>query len=135
MPSAISRGRALRMVHCSWSGEVVLRPLRSVAAILISHSYRGYTRYRLLATAILGVHMTTAIAALEAIEKDADDANDLLLAVAAINAVAPLRETALVDEPRWRLTEEEIVGVSITVIWVSLMVVISVAVGTALTMS
>lgn len=44
MPSAISRGRALRMVHCSWSGEVVLRPLRSVAAILISHSYRGYTR-------------------------------------------------------------------------------------------
>lgn len=79
--------------------------------------------------------MTTAIAALEAIEKDADDANDLLLAVAAINAVAPLRETALVDEPRWHLTEEEIVGVSITVIWVSLMVVISVAVGTALTMS
>lgn len=79
--------------------------------------------------------MTTAIAALEAIEKDADDANDLLLAVAAMNAAAPLRETALVDEPRWRLTEEEIVGVSITVIWVSLMVVISVAVGTALTMS
>lgn len=36
--------------------------------------------------------MTTAIAALEAIEKDADDANDLLLAVAAMNAVAPLRE-------------------------------------------
>ncbi|ETZ30188.1 hypothetical protein L842_2535 [Mycobacterium intracellulare MIN_052511_1280] len=57
------------------------------------------------------------------------------MAVAAINAVAPLRGTALVDEPRWRLTEEEIVGVSITVIWVSLMVVISVAVGTALTMS
>lgn len=88
-----------------------------------------------MATAILGAHMTTAIAALEAIEKDADDANDLLLAVAAMNAVAPLGETALVDEPRWRLTEEEIVGVSITVIWVSLMVVISVAVGTALTMS
>lgn len=44
MPSAISRGRSLRMVHCSWSGEVVLRPLRSVAAILILHSYRGYTR-------------------------------------------------------------------------------------------
>lgn len=88
-----------------------------------------------MATAILGAHMTTAIAALEAIEKDADDANDLLLAVAAMNTVAPLRETALVDEPRWRLTEEEIVGVSITVIWVSLMVVISVAVGTALTMS
>lgn len=88
-----------------------------------------------MATAILGAHMTTAIAALEAIEKDADDANDLLLAVAAMNADAPLRGTALVDEPRWRLTEEEIVGVSITVIWVSLMVVISVAVGTALTMS
>lgn len=44
MPSAISRGRSLRMVHCSWSGEAVLRPLRSVAAILILHSYRGYTR-------------------------------------------------------------------------------------------
>ncbi|BCO99838.1 hypothetical protein MINTM018_26080 [Mycobacterium intracellulare] len=88
-----------------------------------------------MATAILGAHMTTAIAALEAIEKDADDANDLLLAVAAMNAVAPLRGTALVDEPRWRLTEEEIVGVSITVIWVSLIAVISVAVGTALTMS
>lgn len=88
-----------------------------------------------MATAILGVHMTTAIAALEAIEKDADDANDLLLAVAAMNAFAPLGGTVLVGKPRWRLTEEEIVGASITVILVSLMVVISVAVGTALTMS
>lgn len=82
-----------------------------------------------------GFHMTAAIAALEAIEKDADDANDLLLAVAAINAIAPLDGTALVGKPRWHLTEEEIVGASITVILVSIMVVISVAVGTALTMS
>lgn len=79
--------------------------------------------------------MTTVITALEAIEKDADDADDLLLAVAAINAFAPLGGTVLVDKPRWRLTEEEIVGASMTVILVSLMVVISVAVGTALTMS
>jgi hypothetical protein len=79
--------------------------------------------------------MTTAIAALEAIEKDTDDANDLLLAVAAMNAFAPLEGTVLIDKPRWRLTEEEIVGASMTVILVSLMVVISVAVGTALTMS
>lgn len=79
--------------------------------------------------------MTTAIAALEAIEKDADDANDLLLAVAAMNAFAPQRGTVRVGKPRWHLTEEEIVGASITVILVSLMVVISVAVGTALTMS
>lgn len=89
-----------------------------------------------MATAILGVHMTTAIAALEAMEKDGDDANDLLLAVAAINAaVAPRAGTAVADKPRWRPTEEEIVGASMTVILVSLMVVISVAVGTALTMS
>lgn len=87
-----------------------------------------------MATEIPGVHMTTAITALEAIE-DADDANDLLLAVAALNASAPLRGTVHVDKPRWRLTEEEIVGASMTVILVSLMVVISVAVGTALTMS
>ena len=79
--------------------------------------------------------MTTAIAALEAIEKDADDANDLLLAVAAMNAFAPLRDNVRVGKPRWRLTEDEIVGASMTVILVSLMVVISVAVGTALTMS
>lgn len=88
-----------------------------------------------MATAILGVHMTTAIAALEAIEKDADDANDLLLAVAAMNTFAPPGRTVLVGKPRWRLTEEEIVGASMTVILVSLMVMISVAVGTALTMS
>ncbi|BBX43440.1 hypothetical protein [Mycobacterium simiae] len=79
--------------------------------------------------------MTTEIAALEAIEKDADDANDLLLAVAAMNAFAPLGDTVLVGKPCWRLTEKEIVGASMTVILVSLMVVISVAVGTALTMS
>lgn len=88
-----------------------------------------------MATAILGVHMTTAIAALEAIEKDADDADDLLLAVAAMNAFAPLRGNVLVGKPRWHLTEEAIVGASMTVILVSIMVVISVAVGTALTMS
>lgn len=79
--------------------------------------------------------MTTAIAALEAIENDADAADDLLLAVAAMNAFAPLGGNVLVDKPRRRLTEEEIVGASITVILVSLMVVISVAVSTALTMS
>lgn len=79
--------------------------------------------------------MTTVITALEAMEKDAHDADDLLLAVAAINAVAPLGGTARVDKPRWRPTEEEIVGAAMTVILVSLMVVISVAVSTALTMS
>lgn len=79
--------------------------------------------------------MTTAIAAHEAIEKDADDADDLLLAVAAMNAFAPQRCTVLVDKPRWRPTEEEIVGASMTVILVSIMVVISVAVGAVLTMS
>ncbi|OBJ14173.1 hypothetical protein A5622_04360 [Mycobacterium sp. 1245801.1] len=57
------------------------------------------------------------------------------LTVAALNASAPLGGTIHVDKPRWRLTEEEIVGASMTVILVSLMVVISVAVGTALTMS
>ncbi len=88
-----------------------------------------------MATAILGVHMTTAIEALEAIEKDADDADDLLLAVAAMNAFAPLRDNVRVGKPRWRLTEDAIVGASMTVILVSIMVVISVAVGTALTMS
>lgn len=88
-----------------------------------------------MATAILGVHMTTALAAHEAIEKDADDADDLLLAVAAMNAFAPQRRTVLADKPRWPLTEEEIVGASITVILVSIMVVISVAVGTILTLS
>ncbi|MCA2260610.1 hypothetical protein JF737_19540, partial [Mycobacterium avium] len=56
--------------------------------------------------------MTTALAAHEAIEKDADDADDLLLAVAAMNAFAPQRRTVLADKPRWRLTEEEIVGAS-----------------------
>ncbi|MCV7030225.1 hypothetical protein [Mycobacterium sherrisii] len=79
--------------------------------------------------------MTTAIGAHEAIEKDANDANDLLLAVTAINAFAPVRGTVRVGKAGWRLTEKEIVGASMTVILVSLMVVISVAVGTALTMS
>lgn len=88
-----------------------------------------------MATTILGVHMTTAIASLEAIEKDVDDANDLLLAVAAMNAFAPSGGSVLVGKPCWHLTEKEIVGASMTVILVSLMVVISVAVGTALTMS
>jgi hypothetical protein len=85
--------------------------------------------------ATLGVQMTTAITADEVVETDVDDADDLLLAVAAMNAFAPPRGTVLVDRPRWRLTDEEIVGASITVIWVSLMAVISVAVGTVLTMS
>ncbi|BAX92921.1 hypothetical protein [Mycobacterium shigaense] len=79
--------------------------------------------------------MTTAIAAGETVEKDANDANDLVLAVAAMNAFAPLGGTVLVDKLRWRPTEEEILGTSITVILVSLMVLISVAVGTAVTMS
>jgi hypothetical protein len=79
--------------------------------------------------------MTTAITADEVVETDVDDADDLLLAVAAMNAFAPLGGAVLVGKPRWRLTEEAIVGASMTVILVSLMVVISVAVGTALTMS
>ncbi|ETZ37394.1 hypothetical protein L839_0587 [Mycobacterium avium MAV_120809_2495] len=36
------------------------------------------------------------------------------MAVAAMNAFAPQRRTVLADKPRWRLTEEEIVGASMS---------------------
>lgn len=79
--------------------------------------------------------MTTAIAAHD-LEIDADDAHDdVLLAVAQVNAKARLGDCVVVEEkPRWRLTEEEIVRASITVILVALMAVISVAAVAILTM-
>ncbi|MEM6110451.1 hypothetical protein AAHS21_30175 [Mycobacterium sp. 050272] len=80
--------------------------------------------------------MTTAIAAHDLVEIDADDAHDdVLLAVAKVNAKARLGDSVVVEEkPRWQLTEEEIVRASITVILVALMTVISVAAVAILTM-
>lgn len=72
--------------------------------------------------------MTTAIAAHERVEKDADDEHDdVLLAVAKLNATACRGDTAPVEtKPLWRLTEEEIVRAVIAVILVVLVAVIGV---------
>lgn len=72
--------------------------------------------------------MTTAIAAHEPVEKDSDDGHDdVLLAVATMNAHAGRGDTAPVEmKPRWRLTEEEIVRAVIAVILVVLVAVIGV---------
>jgi hypothetical protein len=80
--------------------------------------------------------MTTAIAAHNPVDKDAADGHDdLLLAVAKMNAVACRGDTVLVESrPRWRLTEEEILRAAITVILVALVAVIGVAAGSILTM-
>jgi hypothetical protein len=80
--------------------------------------------------------MTTAFAAHEAAEKvAADDHEDVLLAVAKVNAKAWLGSTALVEwKPPPRLTEEEIVRASIAVILVALVTVIAVAAVAILTM-
>ncbi|SOX54340.1 hypothetical protein MAAFP003_3016 [Mycobacterium ahvazicum] len=80
--------------------------------------------------------MTTAIAAYDRVEIDPDDAHaDVLLAVAKVNAKAGFGDSVVVElKPRWRLTEEEIVRASITVILVALMAVISVAAVAILTM-
>ncbi|MBV8785799.1 MAG: hypothetical protein JOZ00_03835 [Mycobacterium sp.] len=79
--------------------------------------------------------MTTAIAAHDLVAKaEADEHDDVLLAVAKLNARV-LGDTVLVEsKPRWRLTEEEIVRVAITVIFVELVAVIGVAAGAILTM-
>jgi hypothetical protein len=79
--------------------------------------------------------MTTAFAAHEAAEVAADDHDDVLLAVAKVNAKAWLGSTALVEwKPPPRLTEEEIVRASIAVILVALVTVIAVAAVAILTM-
>jgi hypothetical protein len=80
--------------------------------------------------------MTTAIAAHNPVDKDAADGHDdLLLAVAKLNAIDCRGDTVLVElKPRWRLTEEEILRAAITVILVALVAVIGVAAGSILTM-
>jgi hypothetical protein len=80
--------------------------------------------------------MTTAIAAHNAIDKDAADGHDdLLLAVAQLNAVTRRGDTAVVESrPHWRLTEEEIVRAAVTVILVALVTVIAIAACAILTM-
>ncbi|SPM36494.1 hypothetical protein BN1232_03186 [Mycobacterium rhizamassiliense] len=80
--------------------------------------------------------MTTAIAAQDLVEIDAADAHDdVLLAVAKVNAKACLGDTDVVENPRSRLTEEELIRASsITVIFVALMTVICVATAAILTM-
>lgn len=80
--------------------------------------------------------MTTAIAAHNPVDKDAADGHDdVLLAVAKMNAIARRGDTVLVEsKPRARLTEEEIVRAAIAVILVALVTVIGVAAGAILTM-
>jgi hypothetical protein len=81
--------------------------------------------------------VTTAIAAHDLVEIDAADAHDdVLLAVAKVNAKAGLGDTDVVElNPRSRLTEEELIRASsITVIFVALMTVICVATAAILTM-
>ncbi|OBB79884.1 hypothetical protein A5760_20305 [Mycobacterium colombiense] len=79
--------------------------------------------------------MTTAIAAHDPVEKDAADGHDLLLAVAKVNTIGCLGDAVHVElKPRPRLTEEEIVRVAITVIFVALVTVIGVAAAAILTM-
>jgi hypothetical protein len=74
--------------------------------------------------------MTTAIAAHEPVGKDADDGHDdVLLAVAKMNATACRGDTAPVElKSRWPLTEEEIVRAVTAVIFVVLVAVIGVGV-------
>lgn len=69
--------------------------------------------------------MTTAIAAHDPVEKDAaDEHDDVLLAVAKLNAIAGRGDTAPVEsKPPWQLTEDEIVRAVITVILVALVAV------------
>lgn len=77
--------------------------------------------------------MTTSIAAHDVVDQDAAD--DLLLAVASLNAVGRPRGAGLVEsKPRWRLTEEEIVRASVTVILVALVTVIGVSASAILSM-
>lgn len=80
--------------------------------------------------------MTTAIAAHNSVDTDAADGHDdLLLAVAKMNAVARRGDTILVKpRPHWRHTEEETLRAAVAVILVALVTVIGVAAGAILTM-
>lgn len=80
--------------------------------------------------------MTTAVAAHDPIDKDAADGHDdLLLAVAKVNANGCPSDTVRVEaKPRPRLTEEEIVRAAITVIFGALVRMIGVAAAAILTM-
>lgn len=80
--------------------------------------------------------MTTAIAAHKPVDKDAADGHDdLLLAVAKMNAVGRRGDTVLAESrPHWQLTEEEIVRGVVAVILVALVTVIGVAAGAILTL-
>ena len=80
--------------------------------------------------------MTTAIAAHDPVEEFAAGGHDdVLLAVAKLNAMACLGDTVHVGlKPRWQLTEEEIVRAVITVIFVALVAVIGIAACAILTM-
>jgi hypothetical protein len=73
--------------------------------------------------------MTTAIAAYNWVDEHAaDERDDVLLAVARLNAGTRRRDTAVVDaKPGWQFSEEEIVRTAITVILVALGVMIGVA--------
>ena len=60
--------------------------------------------------------MTTAIAAHDLVEIDAaHEHDDVLLAIAKLNAMACLGDSVVESKPRWRLTEEDILRASITV--------------------
>lgn len=80
--------------------------------------------------------MTIAIAVHNPVDHDAADAHDdLLLAVAKINAIGRRGDSVPVESwPHWRLTEAEIVRASITVILVALVAVIGIAAVAILTM-
>ncbi|OBH49829.1 hypothetical protein [Mycobacterium mantenii] len=80
--------------------------------------------------------MTTAIAAHNSVDQDAADGHDdLLLAVAKINAFSRRGDTVPVEtKPRWPLTEEEIVRATVAVILVALVTVIGFAAGAIFTM-
>jgi hypothetical protein len=80
--------------------------------------------------------MTTAFAAHNPVDRDATDGHDdLLLAVARMNAVARRGDTVVVESrPHWRLTEDEIVRAAVAVIFVALVTVIGVAASAILTM-
>jgi hypothetical protein len=77
--------------------------------------------------------MTSAIATHDPVAKDvADGHDDLFLAVAKVNAKACLGDTGEL-KPGWRLTEEEIVRIAITVTLVALVTVIGIAAAAILT--
>ncbi|OBK27756.1 hypothetical protein A5634_22125 [Mycobacterium asiaticum] len=80
--------------------------------------------------------MTTAIAADEPIQGHAAHAHDdVTLAVARVNALGSRGEIVRAElKPRWRVTEEEILRASFTVLLVALVTVIGVAASAIWTM-